>query len=112
MEKLNTQGEIKNETKMSQSKAQEESREVPSSSQFQSQEQPLQKKDPDRLPRSFKHASSHPKDQIIGDPNQGIMTRASLHQYCNNVTFISKVEPTCVEQALEMNFGSRPYKKN
>jgi len=32
------------------------------------------------------------------------MTKASRHQYCNNVAFISKVEPTCIDQALEDEF--------
>ena len=32
------------------------------------------------------------------------MTRASRHQYCNNVAFISKFEPTCIDQALEDEF--------
>ena len=49
----------------------EVAKDVPSSSQSQSQDQPLEKKDLDRLPKSFKHASSHPINQIIGNPNQG-----------------------------------------
>ena len=57
----------------------------------QSHEQPLERKDLDKLPKSFKHASSHLIDQILGDPTQGIMARVSLQQYCNNVAFISKL---------------------
>jgi len=89
MEKLNIQEETKDESPNSPSKA---------------QEQLLEKEDLDRLPKRFKHATSHPIDQIIGHPSQGIMTRASRHQYYNNVAFISKVEPTCVDQALEDEF--------
>jgi len=75
----------------------DDSKDVPSSSQSQSQEQRLEKKDLDRLFKSFKHASTHPIDQIIRNPNQGMMTRVSFQQYCNNVAFISKVEPTCID---------------
>ena len=40
-------------------------------------------------------------DQIIRESSQGARTRPSLHQYCNNVAFISNVEPTCIDLALE-----------
>jgi len=46
----------------------------------------------------------HLIDQIIGEPSQGVRTRASLYQYYNNVAFISKVEPTSVDQVLENEF--------
>ena len=58
-----------------------------------------------------KWTRNHPKDQILGDPQAGIMTRAQLHarnevlnnhqEFCMFHVFISKIEPKTVKVAME-----------
>ena len=44
---------------------------------------------------------AHPKDLIIGSPTQGIMTRSKQTSlYCEHSSFVSIIEPTKVEEAL------------
>lgn len=45
------------------------------------------------LPKDWKFVQSHPKDLILGDPSQGVKTRSSLRNFCNNSAFISQIEP-------------------
>ena len=44
---------------------------------------------------------SHPQDQIIGNPCSGVRTRSPLRNICNNLAFISQVEPKNVNNALD-----------
>ena len=50
------------------------------------------------LPKDQRYASSHPKEQIIGDTQQGVRTRSSL-RHMNNVAFISQIEPKNIKEA-------------
>ena len=45
------------------------------------------------LPLDLKFKHAHPKDQILGDPLIGVKTRASLRNICNNLAFLSQIEP-------------------
>jgi len=48
-----------------------------------------------------KWTRSHPRDQIIGDPLTGVKTRRkATGNFCMFVNFVSKVEPTKIEEAL------------
>jgi len=86
IEKVDIQEEVKNEA---------------SNSQSRTQGNTLDEDVLAKLPKSYKFVQNHPMDQIIGEPSQDVRTRVSLHQYCNNVTFISNVELTCIDLALE-----------
>ena len=39
------------------------------------------------LPRDLHFSHAHPKNQILGDPLQGVKTRVSLKNICNNMAF-------------------------
>jgi len=39
-----------------------------------------------QFPKSLRIVKDHPIDQILGDPSQGINTRPSLRNMCNNTT--------------------------
>ena len=45
----------------------------------------------------FSHA--HLKDQILGDPLQGVKTRASLTNICNNMALLSQTEQKSFKEA-------------
>ena len=53
------------------------------------------------VPKEWRYASSHPKDLIIGDPEQGVKTRFSINLF-NNLAFVSQIEP---KKSLRMSFG-------
>ena len=53
------------------------------------QEKLLDNDDLGKLPKNHKFVQNHPINKIIGEPNQGVRSRVSLHQYYNNVAFIS-----------------------
>ena len=40
-----------------------------------------------------KFVINHPQVQIIGNPSSGVKTRSSLRNICNNLAFISQIEP-------------------
>ncbi|XP_042484220.1 uncharacterized protein LOC122064568 [Macadamia integrifolia] len=52
------------------------------------------------LPRDIIPHRVHPLDAIIGDLDQGIQTRSTSREICNHTTFISKIEPKNIEEAL------------
>ena len=52
------------------------------------------------LPKDWKFAINHPLDQIIGNPSSGVRTRSSLRNICNNLAFISQIEPKNINNAL------------
>ena len=45
------------------------------------------------LPKEFRFAKHQPKENIIGTPDAGIRTRASLYNTMNHCAFISQMEP-------------------
>ena len=51
------------------------------------------------LPLEWKIVANHPIDQILGDPSQGVATRSSLKNICNNVAFLSQIEPKNIDEA-------------
>ncbi|KAG5532106.1 hypothetical protein RHGRI_026652 [Rhododendron griersonianum] len=51
-----------------------------------------QHRDVDIVPREWRYARDQFKEQIIGDPSQGMMTRSFLRNVCNNLAFLSQVE--------------------
>ena len=52
------------------------------------------------LPKDWKFVINHPQDQIIGNPSSEVRTRSSLRNICNNLTFISQIEPKNINDAL------------
>ena len=52
------------------------------------------------LPKDWRFMNAHPQEQVIGDVYDRVRTRSSYHQVCGNLAFISHIEPTCIEQAL------------
>src|SRR5262249_42356287 len=44
------------------------------------------------LPKEWRYAKSHPKENIIGNTSQGITTRSRMN-VCNYVAFVSQFEP-------------------
>ena len=40
-----------------------------------------------------KFVINYPQVQIIGNPSSGVKTRSSLRNICNNLAFISQIEP-------------------
>ncbi|WVZ55842.1 hypothetical protein U9M48_006450 [Paspalum notatum var. saurae] len=53
------------------------------------------------LVRHGRISKDHPIDQVIGSPSRGVRTRSrNLVSFCEHYSFVSCVEPTCVEEAL------------
>jgi hypothetical protein len=45
---------------------------------------------------------SHPQDLIIGSPLQGVITRSQRYaSFVEHHSFVSYVEPTCIDEALQ-----------
>jgi hypothetical protein len=43
---------------------------------------------------------NHPVDQILGNISKGVTTRSCLANFCEHYSFVSSIEPFCVEEAL------------
>ncbi|WVZ64116.1 LOW QUALITY PROTEIN: hypothetical protein U9M48_013683 [Paspalum notatum var. saurae] len=53
------------------------------------------------LVRHGRISKDHPIDQVIGSPPRGVRIRScNLVSFCEHYSFVSCVEPTCVEEAL------------
>jgi hypothetical protein len=52
-----------------------------------------------QFPKSSRIVKDHPIDQILGDPSQGVNTRSSLRNVCNNMAVVSEIEPNNIEKA-------------
>ncbi|KAJ9552991.1 hypothetical protein OSB04_017036 [Centaurea solstitialis] len=74
----------------------------PESSQIQSQN--LQEINSSlNLPQAVKWTKDHPQCQIIGDPSEGVKTRANVNYYLFSC-FVSEIEPKKVTKALAYPF--------
>ena len=52
------------------------------------------------LPKDWKFVINHPQDQIIGNLSSRVRTRSSLRNICNNLAFISQIEPKNIKYAI------------
>ena len=57
-------------------------------------------------------SKDHPIDQVIGSPSKGVRTRSKHASFCEHYSFVSCVEPTSIEEALEDSDWVMPCKKN
>ncbi|KAJ9539123.1 LOW QUALITY PROTEIN: hypothetical protein OSB04_031856 [Centaurea solstitialis] len=53
------------------------------------------------LPAQLKWTRAHPLYNVIGDVNDGVKTRSASANYCLHKSFLSKIEPKNVSQALD-----------
>ena len=51
------------------------------------------------LPKEWRFVYNHPTNLIIGDPSRGITTRNSLRNICENLAFLSQIEPKNFNEA-------------
>ena len=56
------------------------------------------------LPKSWKFVNNHPFENILGEPSSGILTRSSLKNVCNNLAFVSQIEPKDINEAEKDEF--------
>ena len=61
---------------------------------------PEEVKSNDELPKEWKASKDHPFDNIIGDISKGVTTRQSLKDLCNNMAFVSMIEPKNIKEAI------------
>ena len=61
---------------------------------------PIEAKTNDELPREWKASRDHPLDNIIGDISKRVTTRHSLKDLCNNMAFVSLIEPKNFKEAI------------
>ena len=54
-----------------------------------------------QLPTARRHHRDHPLDQVLGDVSSGVRTRRQVQNEVEHGAFLSQIEPTSVEQALE-----------
>ena len=52
------------------------------------------------LPREKRTSRYHPLDNIIGDISKGVTTQHSLKDACNNMAFVSLIEPKNINEAI------------
>ena len=60
----------------------------------------LQKKANNDLPREWKASRDHPLDNILDDISKRVTTRHSLKDLCNNMAFVSMIEPKNLNEAI------------
>ena len=53
------------------------------------------------MPRDWRYAKAHPKEQIIGDTSKGVTTRSALRNIASNLTFLSQIEPKSIDEAID-----------
>ena len=53
------------------------------------------------MPTARRHHRDHPLDLVIGDVSSGVRTRRQVQNEVEYGAFLSQIEPTSVEQALE-----------
>jgi Integrase core domain. len=59
----------------------------------------IEEKEDNELPKVWKKVHNHPIDQVLGDPTKGVLTRSSLRDVCNNLAFVSQIEPKNIKEA-------------
>ena len=52
------------------------------------------------LPREWRTSRYHLLDNIIGDISKGVTTRHSLKDICNNMVFVSLIEPKNLKEVI------------
>ncbi|KAK9169349.1 hypothetical protein Syun_001489 [Stephania yunnanensis] len=55
-------------------------------------------------PKNSRLLIGHSSQQIIGDPNKGVITRSTLHRDEGHIAFVSQTEPTKIDDALGDEF--------
>jgi hypothetical protein len=66
------------------------------------QEAPIQQESNENdLPKEWRTHRDHPIDKVIGDISQGVATRLNLKDACLNMAFVSQIEPSKIDEALE-----------
>ena len=51
------------------------------------------------LTKEWRFVHNHPTNLIIGDPSKGVTTRNSLRNICENLAFLSQIEPKNFHEA-------------
>ena len=64
------------------------------------EEPQTERREGDGPPTTLRHLKDHPPKQIIGNMESGIKTRGQLQNEVEFSAFISEIEPTCIEEAL------------
>jgi hypothetical protein len=67
----------------------------------QDEEKALPPTENEELPKSWNVVHSHPKELIIGEVERGVSTRSKLKNICNNMAFLSQIEPKNINEAIE-----------
>jgi len=52
------------------------------------------------FPKEWRTSRYHPLDNIIGDISKEVTTRHSLKYACNNMAFVSLIEPKNINEAI------------
>jgi hypothetical protein len=55
----------------------------------------------EELSKSWNVVHNHPKELIIGEIEHGVSTRSKLKDICNNMAFLSQIEPKNINEAIE-----------
>jgi hypothetical protein len=72
--------------------------------QDEGQEEQIMEEEAPRAPPTQVRATiqrHHPIDQILGDISKGVTTRSRLATFCEHYSFVSSIEPSRVEEALQ-----------
>ena len=78
----------------------QEEQSVPSQAQV-THDPPQQASTQAPLVKHGRISKDHPIGQIIGSPSKGVRTRSKHASFCEYYSFVSCIEPTSTEEALE-----------
>ena len=65
-----------------------------------------------QMPTARRHHRDHPLDLVLDDVSSGVKTRRQVQNEVEYGAFLSQIEPTSIEQALEIVIGSLPCRKS